>query len=124
MSPSAQLTSEQLNEIIEDEKNTDKGAREVQEQVEDGVEVLHRTNTISVLTMVISTINNEFEYKCLDEAVRVLNAYPIHQSTDDWVPGHKYSIPGLPGTKFLVHQVWANEEFHLGCSCNALQIGE
>jgi len=31
MSPSAQLTSEQLKEIIEDEKNTRKGAREVQE---------------------------------------------------------------------------------------------
>jgi hypothetical protein len=31
MSPSAQLTSEQLKEIIEDEKNTDKSAREVQE---------------------------------------------------------------------------------------------
>jgi len=36
MSLSAQLTSEQLKEIIEDEKNMDKGAREVQEQVEDG----------------------------------------------------------------------------------------
>jgi hypothetical protein len=23
------------------------------------------------------------------------------------VPGQKYSIPGLPGTKFLAHQVWA-----------------
>jgi len=31
MSPSAQLTSEQLKEIIEDEKKTDQGAREVQE---------------------------------------------------------------------------------------------
>jgi len=37
----------------------------------------------------------------------VANTNPMHQSTDDWVPGHKYSIPGLPGTKFLVHQVWA-----------------
>jgi len=25
----------------------------------------------------------------------------------DRVPGRKYSIPGLPGTYFLVHQVWA-----------------
>jgi hypothetical protein len=31
MSLSPQLTSEQLKEIIEDEKNTDKGTREVEE---------------------------------------------------------------------------------------------
>jgi len=36
MSLSAQLTSEQLKEIIDDEMKTDQGAREVQEQVEDG----------------------------------------------------------------------------------------
>jgi len=107
MSPSAQLTSEQLKEIIEDEKNTDKGAREVQEQVEDGEEVLHPANTSSVLNTVLSTINNEFEHECLYEAVRLLNAHPIRQSTDDRVPGHKYSILGLPRTKFLAHQVWA-----------------
>jgi hypothetical protein len=107
MSPSAQLTSEQLKEIIEDEKNTDKDAREVQEQVEDGEEVLDPANTSSVLNPVLSTINNEFEHKCLDEAVRLLNAHSICQSTDDRVPGHKYSIPGLPGTQFLAHQVWA-----------------
>jgi len=45
MSLSAQLTSTQLKEIIEDEKNTDKSAREVQEQVEDGEEVLDPENT-------------------------------------------------------------------------------
>ena len=33
MSLSAQLTSEQLQEIFEDKKNTNKSAREVQEQV-------------------------------------------------------------------------------------------
>jgi len=44
---------------------------------------------------------------CLDEAVRLLNAHLIRQSTDYRVPGHKYSIPGLPGTTFLAHQVWA-----------------
>jgi hypothetical protein len=107
MSPSAQLTSEQLKEIIEDEKKTDQGSREVQEQVEDGEEVLDPDNTSSVLSTVLNTINNQFEHKCLDEAVRLLNANPICQSTDDCVPGHKYSIPGLPGTKFLAHQVWA-----------------
>jgi len=107
MSPSAQLTSEQLNEIIENEKNTEKDAREVQEQVEDGEEVLDPANTSSVLNTVLSTINNKFEHECLDEAVWLLNAHPIRQSTDDRVPGHKYSIPGLPGTKFQAHQVWA-----------------
>jgi len=107
MSPSTQLTSEQLKEIIEDEKKTDEGAREVQEQVEDGEEVLDPENASSVLGTVLNTINNEFEHKCLNEAVRLLNDHPIHQSTDDRVPGHKYSIPGLPGTKFLAHQVWA-----------------
>src|SRR5882757_3818997 len=107
MSPSAQLTSEQLKEIIEDEKKTDQGSREVKEQVEDGEEVLDSANTSSVLSTVLNTINNEFEHQCVHEAVRLLNAHPIRQSTDDRVPGHKYSIPGLPGTKFLEHQVWA-----------------
>jgi len=107
MSPSAQHSSEQLKEIIEDEKNTDKGAREVQEQVEDGEEVLVPANTSSVLTTIPSTINNEFEHESLDEAIRLLNAHLSRQSTDDRVPGHKNSIPGLPGTKFLAHQVWA-----------------
>jgi len=107
MSISAQLTSEQLKEIIEDEKNTDKSPREVQEQVEDGEGVLDPENTSSVLKMVLNTINNEFEHKCLDEAVRLLNAHSIRQSTEARVPGCKYSIPGLPGTKLVAHKVWA-----------------
>jgi len=45
MSSSALLPSEQLTEIIEDQKNTDKSAREVQEHVEDGEEVLDPENT-------------------------------------------------------------------------------
>jgi len=106
MSPSAQLTSEQLKEIIEDEKKTHHGTSEVQVQV-DGQEVLNPDNTISVLSTVLNTINNEFEHECLDEEVRLLNAHPIRPSTVDHVPGHKYSIPGLPGTKFLAHQVSA-----------------
>jgi len=85
----------------------DIGAWDVQEQVEDGEEVLDPANTSSVLNTVLSTINNEFEHESLNEAVRLLNAHPICQSTDERVPGHKYSIPGLPGTKFLGHQVWA-----------------
>jgi len=83
MSLSAQLTSEQLKEIIEDEQNTDTGARKVQEQVEDGEEVLDPPNTSSVLHTVFSTMNNEFEHECLEKAGRLLNAHPICQSTDD-----------------------------------------
>ena len=86
---------------------TDQGARDVQEQVEDGEELLDPDNTSSVLSTVLNTINNEFEHECLDEAFRLLNANSILQSPDDHVPGHKYSIPGLPGTEFLAHQAWA-----------------
>jgi hypothetical protein len=75
--------------------------------VEDGEEVLDPANTSFVLNTALSTINNKFEHECRDEAVRPLNAYPIRQSTDVQVPGHKYSIPGLPRTKFLIHQIWA-----------------
>ena len=45
MSPTVQLISEQLNDIIGDEKDPEKGAREVQEQLEDGEEVLNPANT-------------------------------------------------------------------------------
>jgi len=107
MSQSAQLTSEQLKVIIEDEINADKVARKDWEQVEDGEEVLNRENTSSVLNTVIIIVNNYFECKCLHEVVRLLNAHPIRQSSDDRVPGQMYSIPGLPGMKFLAHQVWA-----------------
>jgi len=44
MTPSAQLTFEQLKEIIEDDKNTDIGGREVQKQVENGQMVLDPSN--------------------------------------------------------------------------------
>jgi len=107
MSPSAQLTSEQLKEIIEDNLKTDKGAREIQQQVEDGEEVLDPANTSTVMYPVLSTINNQFEHECLDQSVRLLNAHPIRQSTNDLVPGHKNAIPGLLRAKILAHHVWA-----------------
>ena len=75
--------------------------------MENGKEVLDPHNSISVLSTVLITMNNEFEHECPDEAVRLLNTDPIRQSTENRVPGHKYSIPGLSGTKFLAHQVWA-----------------
>jgi len=107
MSPSANLTSEQLKEITEDEQKTDKGARDIQEQVEDGEEVLDPDIISSVLNTVLNTINNEFEQECLNEAVRLPNAPLIRQSITDRVPGCMYSIPGLPRTKFLAQQVCA-----------------
>jgi len=107
MSLSAQVTSEQLEEIIEDENNTDENAREVQVQVEDGEEVLNPENTSSVLNTVLNTINNEFEHECLDAAVRLRIERPIRQSEADRVPGRKYPIASLPGTMSLAHQVWA-----------------
>ena len=106
MSPPAYYTLEQLTEIIEDEMKTNQGAREVQEDV-NGDEVLDLDNTSSVLSTLLNTINNEFEHQCLEDAVRLLNAHQIRHSTDDSVPGHKYSFPGVPGTKCLAHQVWA-----------------
>jgi hypothetical protein len=89
MRPSTQLTSAQLNEMIEDEKNTEKSPREVQTQVEDGEEVLDPANTSLVLNTVLSTIHNKFEPDCLDEAVRPLNAHAGRQSTNDRFPDHK-----------------------------------
>jgi hypothetical protein len=73
----------------------------------DGKEVLNLDNTHSVLTTILNTIKNVFEHVCLEEAVRLQNAHPIRQSIDDRVPHHNYSIPGLPETNLLAHQVWA-----------------
>jgi len=147
MSLSAQNTSEQLKEIIQDEEDTDKRATKVQEQMENG-EVLDLANNSSVLNSVLHTINTEFEQECLDYAVRLLNAHLIRQSPDEHVLDHMYSIPGLPGTKLdapglghLVHREeigfgcwyarsagggWDRswKDFHLGCTGNALQIGD
>jgi len=107
MSPSAQHTTQLLKEIIEDEENTEQGARENQEHFDDSDEVLNQDNSISVLWTILNNIYNEFEHKYHHEAVRLLNTHPIHQSEVDHVRGHKYSIPGLLWTKFLAHQVWA-----------------
>jgi len=107
MSQSPQLSSDQLTEIIQDEKTTNRGAREVQEQVEDGEEVHNPDDTSSVLNAVLNTINNGVEPVCLDEAVSLLNPQPIRELEADRVPCKTLSLPGLPKIKFLVHQVWA-----------------
>ena len=76
-----------MKEIIEDEKKTGKYAREVHEQV-DGEEDLDPENPSSVSYTVLYTINNEFEHKCVDRVLRLLNTHPIRESIDDHVPGH------------------------------------
>jgi len=107
MSPSAQLTSEQLTEITEDEKKTNKRSREVREHVEDGEEVLNPDNCGLLLNTILNTINNEFEHEFLDEQPRQQNAPQIHRLKADRVPRKKYSIPGMPRTIIKQHQVWA-----------------
>jgi len=104
MRASAQLTSEQLKEIIMDEKKTNHVSRETEEQM-DGEEVFDPDNSSSVLSTVLNPINNAFEHECHDEAVRMLIAHPRHTSSDDCVLVHKHSIPGLPGTQFQPHKV-------------------
>jgi hypothetical protein len=107
MSFSVQITSKQLKEIIEDDTNTNKSAREVHEQVEDGSEVVDAANTCTGLSTVPDRIDNEFDDESLDEAVRWRNTHPISHSPDDRIPGCKLSIPGLSGTKSFVYHVWA-----------------
>jgi hypothetical protein len=92
--------------MIEDEKKSDKRSRKVQKEGEDDKEILNPLNTSSGLNMVVDTINNKFDPECLNDAVRLLNTHTIRQPRDDCVPGHKYSVPGLPRSKILAHQVW------------------
>jgi hypothetical protein len=123
MSLSALPTSEQLEVINEDAKNMNRSVREVQEQGEDGEEVLDSENTSSGLNTVLNTIKHKLEHKCLDEAVRLLNADHIRQSPDYSIPGRKSTIPGLPGTTFLAHQVWAICFIIRRCSWDAVMPG-
>lgn len=91
--------------IMEDAKKTDPGATVVQEQVEDGAEVLDPNNCRSVVSNAHKTINNKLEHERLDNAVPLLNACLIHQTKNDHVPGNMYSIPCLPGAKYLAYKV-------------------
>jgi hypothetical protein len=84
--------------IIDDKKNTDKSVREVQEQVKDGEEVLNPDHSSSVQNIILNSINDKFDHKCLDEAVNVLNLHVIDQSPDACVPGRMKSIAAMPGT--------------------------
>jgi len=75
--------------------------------VENGKEVLDLDHGSSVLNTIPNTINNESEHEFLNEVIRLLNTHPIRQLKVDQVSGAKYTIPGLPRTKYLVHQVLA-----------------
>jgi hypothetical protein len=57
---SAQCTSELLDKIIEYENITNKCAREVHEEVEDGKKILHPENTCSELSTVLNAIKYQF----------------------------------------------------------------
>jgi len=110
MIPSGQPASEQQKVIIDNRQKTDWGPSEVQEQV-DGEEVLDPDNVRSIFNTVLNIVNNKFEHEYLDKVARLLDDHLICQSTDDSVAGQKYSIPGLPRTKFLAHPVcsiWFN----------------
>jgi hypothetical protein len=60
MIQSGQLISMQLQGIIEDKTNTDKGATEVEEQGEYGEEEHNPAITSLLLNMVCGTINNQY----------------------------------------------------------------
>jgi len=85
--------------------NIENGAREVQEQV-DFEEVLNLNNCRLVQYTVLITINNKLAFEHLDEEIRLLNTCSIQQLKCVRVSSTKYSIPGLPGARFLEHQIW------------------
>jgi len=66
MSPSAQVTSAQLKKNIQNAKKTEKGANEVEEQVEDDEEVLHPDNGTDVSSTHLNTMNIQFEHEWLE----------------------------------------------------------
>jgi len=103
LSPSAELTFEQLNKIFEDEKQTDRCAWEVEGNI-DGQEVLNPDNSSSQSITVLNWISNEFQYECLGEADRLLNVCPICQLNNVQFSGNEYSISGLPEMMSLLHQ--------------------
>jgi hypothetical protein len=107
LSPSPQLTSGLLTVTIKAEVKINTRVREVQEQMGDGEEVFNPCNTSAVLNTVPNTIHDEVEHQCHDDAVRLLNMYSFHISTDDRVRGYQYSISVLLRGQFLAHKVSA-----------------
>ena len=70
-------------------------------------EVLNSDNSSSVVSNILNTLNKAHAHECLNEAVRMLIAHPMKQETDDHVPGHTNSIPGIPRMKLLAYKVQA-----------------
>jgi len=75
MSPAAEFSSQQLKEIMEDNRTMDKGAWEIQEQVQHGEEVFDPGNSSSVLRAELITINNRLVSESGEEAVSLPNAW-------------------------------------------------
>ena len=92
---------EVIQEIMRDDEPE---TREAQKQISSFDEVSN--DDISGWMTILKTINNAFEHKCFEKALKLLGAFPVRQSKTDRVPGHKYIIPSLP-VKFLAHQIWA-----------------
>jgi hypothetical protein len=72
MSTSTQLCSKQLKVIIEEEMNTEKCTGEVRGRLEDGETVPDPVIPSSGFNTGLSKINNEFESKCSNDAVKLL----------------------------------------------------
>jgi len=102
MSPAAPLGWEQLKEIIEDEKKTDKGAQDVQEQLEKGEVVFNLDNSSLVVNCALDPMNKEFEQHSLDESVRLRNTHPIRQSKADRLCGEKCQFQASPESSFCL----------------------
>jgi hypothetical protein len=90
---------------------TDQGARDGKEQVEDGEVVLDPENTSSVLGTIFITVNNEFQQDRRDVAVRLLNVHPIRQSPDGRVSG-----PSIQFQAYLELRFWRTR---FGPSCSS-----
>jgi len=79
MSPSAQLITGQLEEIIENEQKTDKGAREVQNQVDNSKDDFDPDITSTLRSTDVDKINNDFELEWFDDMVGFMKASLIYQ---------------------------------------------
>jgi len=106
MSPSVQLSEEQLKEINEDDIMTYQLSREIHKHL-DRKEILYLENSHSVLSSVLNSNDNKFQIECLEASIRLMNAYPISESKDNGNLGNMNSILGLPQVNFLAHRVWA-----------------
>lgn len=71
----------------------------------DSEEILNSENNRLVLNTFPNILNTKFEQICLDEAVALHNAGPIHQSIATQISDKKYSILRMTRTTFLTLQI-------------------